>query len=320
MYYRFFGQRNPEKDIERILVDLQGSGGVCYWTYVDYNNYYTYGATYSNNTTSIALGGGHSATDGDFIYQFGLNHDADTGFGIFQALEGNQTITAGIDYPVYCAQIGILNEMEGDIFDCFQFGESNYMTNAGGSELNWNSAQFGYANYHNNAYCVYSFGRNTDSYLPSNSGYYNGRIILNGDAQQDFPSGSEQYGFNQASWFSQNMKVTTWETTWTTGRFEFPIISDSIWYFRAYIAGIEQGAANSYAWSIEGVVENDGGTTSILTSTVTNVYRDVTTKEWQVVADDTNDRLAFQYRDTAGQDTTDCNIQFSMHTVEVGWD
>ena len=26
MYYRFFGQRNPEKDIERILVDLQGSG------------------------------------------------------------------------------------------------------------------------------------------------------------------------------------------------------------------------------------------------------------------------------------------------------
>ena len=28
MYYRFFGQRNPEKDIERILVDLQGSGGI----------------------------------------------------------------------------------------------------------------------------------------------------------------------------------------------------------------------------------------------------------------------------------------------------
>ena len=25
MYYRFFGQRNPEKDIERILVDLKGS-------------------------------------------------------------------------------------------------------------------------------------------------------------------------------------------------------------------------------------------------------------------------------------------------------
>jgi len=28
MYYRFFGQRNPEKDIERILVDLLGTGGV----------------------------------------------------------------------------------------------------------------------------------------------------------------------------------------------------------------------------------------------------------------------------------------------------
>ena len=98
----------------------------------------------------------------------------------------------------------------------------------------------------------------------------------------------------------------------------FPILEDSIWSFHAEIAGTELGCANSYAWKIEGVIENDGGVTTLLTSTVTNIYRDVVTKEWQVVADNPNDRLVFQFRDTNGPDSTRCNIQFSMHTVEVG--
>ena len=99
----------------------------------------------------------------------------------------------------------------------------------------------------------------------------------------------------------------------------FPIIEDSIWGFIIYIVGTEPGCANSYMWKIEGVAENDGGATTILTSTVTNIYRDVATKEWQVVADDPNDRMIFQFRDTAGADPTDCNIQISLFTMEVGF-
>jgi hypothetical protein len=114
--------------------------------------------------------------------------------------------------------------------------------------------------------------------------------------------------------------ITAWAATFTTSRFEFPIIEDSIWLFEAWIAGTELGCANSFAWKIEGVVENDGGTTTILAQTVTNIYRDVATKEWQAAADDVNDRLIFQFRDTAGPSSDDCNIQFTMRATEVGWE
>jgi hypothetical protein len=56
----------------------------------------------------------------------------------------------------------------------------------------------------------------------------------------------------------------------------------------------------------------------MLISTVTNVHRDVITKECQVVADDANDRLAVQFRDTGGPDATWTNVQFSMMTAEIG--
>ncbi len=84
------------------------------------------------------------------------------------------------------------------------------------------------------------------------------------------------------------------------------------------VSATEKGCVNSHAWKIEGIVENDGGTTTLLNSIVTNIYRDVVTKECQVVADDPNDRLAVQFRDTGGPDATWTNIQISMFTVEVG--
>jgi len=326
MYYRFFGQRNPEKDIERILVDLQGSGGVCYWTYVHEDNYYVGGASYTNAADScISLGWANGASDSHFIFQLGYNHDSDTGFGCLQALEQNELIAAGGDEPTYCAQIGILNDMEGDVFNGFQFGESNTMINTGVSgQLDWCSMQIGYNHSSTNASTVYQFGESTGHYRPTNDGYNEARIIL-GNGNYENPGGAETHGFNQGSWFSRSTKITSWPATYTTVTvgtgFQFPIISDSIWYFVAYIAGTEIGCANSFAWKIEGVVENDGGTTSILTQTVTNVYRDVATREWQVAADDTNDRLVFQYRDaTLGPDAVNTNIQMTMFTTEVGYD
>lgn len=267
------------------------------------------------------LGVGHVLVDAIYGTYLGDSQQTDGASSCFAFIEGNDLLIAGTDAPTYCATGGVLNLMEGDLYGCFQWGESNEMVNAGGVNAgNWMGAQFGYNNFQTNVDHNFAFGRRTGSYLPTDAGYFDGRCLYNGDDPQEFPGGSEDSGFNQSSRFDQNMKVLNWLVAWTTGRFEFPIIQDSVWAFRARIAGTEQGCANSYDWEIVGMIENDGGVTTMLHSTVTNHYRDVATKEWQAVADNVNDRLAFQYRDTAGPDGTDCNIQFSMQTTEVGWD
>lgn len=257
-------------------------------------------------------------------------HASRNGSNLWCIGEGNDFVSNSNDYPTYDLQIGILNWQEGDCFLCFQEGESNniYGVGSSGDTTLW-TWQWGYANYAAHVNTNYMFGQGGRSYQPTENHYYDGRIVFSGDWPNEYPTASppgagaqKGSGFNQDSWFSQNDYITDWAAAaaWTTSRFEFPIIQDSIWGFLAYIVGTELGCANSYMWKIEGLVENDGGTTTILGSAVTNIYRDVATKEWQVVADDANDRLVFQYRDTAGADATDCNIQLSLLTMEVGFE
>jgi hypothetical protein len=290
------------------------------------------GNTIVNDGYQVNIIGESIDDDGStYIFASGLSHTTDTAYGCFVFGESNDVKQgAASDRPEYSGTFGLFSHLEGDVWNCFSFGyEVDFWGDGTPGERAIYSAIFGFENFVGNVQTNYIFGQGVRSYQSSYDGHLNGRIAFSGDYPNHWPAGSTppagtggstSSGYNQDSWFSQNDLITDWASAWTTARFEFPIISDQIWYFIAYIAGIEQGAANSYAWKIEGVVENDGGTTSILTSTVTNVYRDVATKEWQVIADDTNDRLVFQYRDTAGADATDCNIQFSMFTSEVGFD
>jgi hypothetical protein len=254
---------------------------------------------------------------------FGVNHVLDQAFGCTVFMEGNtltHVIGDELEYPIYCVSIGYSNTQIGDTFECFQFGDQNWLEGTGSSNV-WLSHQFGENCQIYNAQVNFQFGVDCLSYQTSNSDGYDGRITFSGDYANDYfttPAGVGS-GYNQDSWFSDNDLITTWPSSWTSSIFQYKILTDSIWYFVAYISGTEVGCANSYSWKIEGLIENDGGTTTILNSSVTNVYRDVVTKEWQVVADDANDRLVFQYRDTAGPDATNCNIQFSMFTVETGY-
>ncbi len=279
----------------------------------------------SDSYALSVLGQAHDIQRSNYGSYFGYNHDIDA-FGCYSLIEANDIVSNVNDQPTYSGSIGILNLIEGDVFDSYQFGENNAMIGLGigGWDSVWACFQVGYNNYMGEqADNVWQFGRSLCSYLPAGlaGDFYNGRFIANGDNPQEFSTNTpESTGFNQNSWFNQDTAINTWTVAWISSRFQFPIIEDSIWYFEAHIAGTELGCANSYAWKIEGVVENDGGTTTIKTSTVTNVYRDVATKEWQVVTDDPNDRLVFQFRDTGGPDATRCNIQFSMHTVEVGYE
>ena len=271
------------------------------------------------------LGQSHYAEYSNYGSYFGYNQNAESAFGCFSFIEGNDIVANVNDNPTYSGSIGILNLIEGDVFDSYQFGESNKMIGlgTGGNDDIWMCLQIGYENrLEEQGDNVWQFGRRTGSYLPAGlaGDFFNGRMVVSGDSPNQYPAGAEFSGFNQNSWFNQNTSISTWNVAWTSSRFQFPIIQDSVWFFEIFIAGTEIGCANSYAWKIEGLVENDGGTTTILVSTVTNVYRDVVTKEWQVTVDDPNDRLVLQYRDTAGPDATICNIQFSMHTVEVGYD
>ncbi|KKN18433.1 hypothetical protein LCGC14_0955810 [marine sediment metagenome] len=280
---------------------------------------------YDDSYGVIALGDGHDISDCDYSFFAGLNHEVDQALGVFAIMDGNRIIENVEDGPVYSGAIGISCLLEGDVWFSFQFGEQNEMIGSGvGADdtVLW-CAQFGFDNYLENVYTNFAFGQGTKSYRPTADGFYDGRILNSGDYPNknvtSDPTGHVG-GFNQDSRFSQNDLITNWTVAWISSRFQFPIIPDSIWCFTARIGGAEQGCANVYDWRIRGMVKNDGGTTTIKWSIVDNYYRDVVTKEWQVIADDPNDRLVFQFRDTAGPDTTDCNIQFSMDTVEVGWE
>lgn len=232
------------------------------------------------------------------------------------------------DHPTYSASIGLFQRQYGDIWLNLQTGEQNFMGGeavTGHSNLcMWNFAS-GFRTYLRNARECLAFGEEVLSHNFGNStDWFDGRLVW-GDGVNayvpypgSFPEDGGYQGFNQSSGFSKSEAISTWNVAWTTS-WEFPIIQDSIWYFKAVIVGTESGCANSYCWILEGLIENDGGNTTMLNVTATvNYYRDVVTKEWQAIADNVNDRLAFQFRDTAGPDATFCNIQMQTFTVEVG--
>lgn len=280
---------------------------------------------FTDSFGNTVFGGGHDLDDSVSNSVMGINHDLDGAYGCVLFGEQNDAIQNVNDNPLYSVSGGLLNVLEGDIFTCFQFGEDNKMYGLGSAsdEQVWECGQFGFRHYAQNVYTGWQFGQSTKSFLANADAageYYNGRILNSGDYEKDHPSDGtgEVGGFNQDSWFSQSDVITTWNVAWTTGRFQFPIIQDSSWLFFMYVITTEKGCVNTHGWKIEGQIENDGGTTTILFSTVTNLYRDVATKEVQVVADDANDRLAVQFRDTAGPDATWTNVQISMFTVEVG--
>ncbi len=78
------------------------------------------------------------------------------------------------------------------------------------------------------------------------------------------------------------------------------ILADTVWTFEAQIVGTTQGCTKSFGFLINGVIENDGGTTTLLASNVTTLYNgDDVGVSAQAVADDGNDSLLIQVRDTS---------------------
>ncbi|MHA2086433.1 MAG: hypothetical protein ACXABD_22030, partial [Candidatus Thorarchaeota archaeon] len=266
-------------------------------------------------------GHSHYAIDVDYVYFGGYGHSAaaQSALECWSLMEQNDFLAGG-DYAYNSGMYGVFLRMQGQVWMSHLFGEASKMYNDGiFPNITIYCLAVGFNNYAENVEHNLLFGADLKSRRTGYDGLFDGRIVLGEDANFYYNDGSGYSGgYNQDSWFSQNEMITTWPNSWTTSRFEFPIIYSSTWAFEAYIVGTEQNCANIYFWKIEGLIKNTAGTTTLVWSTVTNLYRDVATKEWQVIADDPNDRLVFQFRDTAGPDVTDCNIQFALYTEEVG--
>lgn len=93
--------------------------------------------------------------------------------------------------------------------------------------------------------------------------------------------------------------------------------NNTVWTFDILLTGTTSGCTKSWGFKIEGVIENDGGTTTILVSNVATLYdTDDVSFDARVTADDPNDALLIEVTDAdSGGDTVRWVAKVS--TVEV---
>jgi len=118
-------------------------------------------------------------------------------------------------------------------------------------------------------------------------------IAATGDAQRSI----------LVAWISATHSDNSWHSLYASGSssYKLTIEEDTAWTFSILIVGATSGAAQSYSFKIEGLIKNAGGTTTLVTSTVTTIYNtDNTDIDAQVVANNTDDALDIQVQDSGG--------------------
>ena len=112
----------------------------------------------------------------------------------------------------------------------------------------------------------------------------------NGDAQYTRVVVRDVVTHNDANWRSLYLDG---------GSTKFLIAANEVMTFDILLVGTTAGCSKSFGFAINGVIENDGGSTSLLASNVTTLYdADDTDFDARVVADDTNDALDLQVKDS----------------------
>lgn len=110
-------------------------------------------------------------------------------------------------------------------------------------------------------------------------------------------------GAMQAKRYTEGKQLTM-SSSWQSIATKMYLRTDTLWAFRAIVAGIETGAARSYGYKIEGAISNDGGTTTLLAQTVTTIYEDDANFDCQAAADNTNNALLIQMIDSGNSGRT----------------
>jgi hypothetical protein len=104
---------------------------------------------------------------------------------------------------------------------------------------------------------------------------------------------SEQVTHSDASWYK----------LWVDAINDYLVIpSDTCWVFDILLAGATSGMGKSFGFHIRGMIENDGGTTTLKGTPVVTVIDDSddTSFDARVTADDTNDALLIEVSDSDG--------------------
>jgi hypothetical protein len=103
----------------------------------------------------------------------------------------------------------------------------------------------------------------------------------------------------------QVMVTGTWYNLETASFVDgLSIPTDSVWTFEILLVGAIAGIATKAGYRINGVIENDGGTTTLLASNVTVLYESNAALDAQVVGDNTNDKLQVQVLQSTGAPLT----------------
>lgn len=96
---------------------------------------------------------------------------------------------------------------------------------------------------------------------------------------------------------------TTWYSLFTDGTAEQLLVEqDQAWAVKILIIGLTSGAAQRWAYEINGMVVNDGGTTTVVSGTPDVISESDAAYNVQLVADDTNDAIEVQVRRNGGSD------------------
>ncbi|OFW62221.1 MAG: hypothetical protein A2Y74_09960 [Actinobacteria bacterium RBG_13_63_9] len=118
-----------------------------------------------------------------------------------------------------------------------------------------------------------------------------GKIATQGDAQLE----------EGVSCYSGTLADATWRSLMVDTGGRISIGSKCSATFKALVTLATSASAQYAGFSIVGMITRDGANNTVLrASTVTVVARSRATFECQVVADDTNEALAIQIRDSAG--------------------
>jgi hypothetical protein len=87
----------------------------------------------------------------------------------------------------------------------------------------------------------------------------------------------------------------------TTADDRLDLLVDEAWTFEVLILGMDAFLSKVFGFKIEGVIKNDGGTTTLLASSVSTLYdTDDTSFDVRATADDTNDQLLIEVSDSDG--------------------
>ena len=254
----------------------------------------------------VIVGGKNNYVPNDYsCIVGGVGNNTGSGYASIIGGGKSNTITYGVNIDYNCILGGLGNTLTGPKYSAIVGGQTNDIsatpTHAfiGGGQLNEIKTAGthgfiggGYGNDVTASYAAVLCGSRAVADKWGQHATASGRFTSDGDAQSS----------NLVARLAVTHSDATWHELHTDGSStQLTLAADTAWTFTAHVVGATAGMAKSFGFKIEGMIENDGGTTTIKGSSVTTVDdADDTSYDARVTADDTNDALMVEVSDSDG--------------------